>query len=90
MCKSIKLTIVTIFCLAIAVIAFFVAFESTEVAYADEDYFYVQQEPQNKIAVSSTIEFSNTDGTGLFPSRKGRKSETFVGIAPISASAFAP
>ena len=66
MCKSIKLTIVTIFCLAIAVLAFFVAFESTEVAYADEDYFYVPQEPQNKIAVSSTIEFSNTDGTGLF------------------------
>ena len=66
MCKSIKLTIVTIFCLAIAVLAFSVAFESTDVAYADEDYFYVPQEPQNKIAVSSTIEFSNTDGTGLF------------------------
>ena len=67
MCKSIKISLVIIFCLAIAVLAFFVAFKTTDVALADgEVYYYLKQATQSKTAVSSTMEFKNADGTSLF------------------------
>lgn len=68
MCKSIKLTIVTIFCLAIAVLAFFVAFESTEVAYADDSnsYYYIEQDTQNKVASLSNVWIRDDSGEEIF------------------------
>ena len=67
MCKSIKISLVIIFCLAIAVLAFFVAFKTTDVALADDaGYYYLKQATQSKTAVSSTMEFKNADGTSLF------------------------
>ena len=67
MCKSIKISFIIIFCLAIAVLAFFVAFKTTDVAFAEGNgYYYLKQTTQSKTAVSSSMEFKNADGTSLF------------------------